>query len=103
MNNTLEKPVSYLEKDQLVSIFDRMSKKQFYVRKWEKIGRGNTSISSMDGTSFDRSYVSFLYEDDWYSISVDDSDGIQINKIKKQDVEKHGPLLWLNDGTKSNW
>ena len=103
MKESPEKTVTYFEKTALVSVFDKVSKKHLFLRNWEKMGRGNTAISAMDGTNLEQSYVVFSSENSWYCVKVDDASGITFKKIKEEDKEKQGPLLWLSNDTKSNW
>jgi len=103
MKESPEKSVTYLEKQNMVAVFDRVYKKRLFLRNWEKMGRGNTAISMMDGTSLDQSYVVFSSKNSWYYVKVDDASGITFKKIKEENKEKQGPLFWLSNDTKSNW
>jgi hypothetical protein len=103
MVKTVKNPVFFSEKEKSVSVYDRMSRRELVITKWDKIGRGNTSVSSQDGETTTQAYVSFLYEDGWYAVTVDDINGISINKIKENEILNNGPLIWLENGENNNW
>jgi hypothetical protein len=99
----LIQPISFSKEEKIISIFDRMSKKEIAITRWDRVGRGNTSVTSTDGASVVRSYLSLLYRGDWFSVTVDDITGIEVKRINEDEIEEIGPLIWLKDAENSNW
>jgi hypothetical protein len=103
MSATANKAIIYDENQHIITLRDFLAKQTLSIARWDKIGKGNTAIKSMEGSKIVRSYLVFLFQDQWYSLTVDTINGIQLEEIKEEDIEKNGPLLWLNNDTKSNW
>jgi hypothetical protein len=103
MVNTGKAAICFSEEEKSISVYDRVSRRELVITKWDKIGRGNTSVSSQDGDTTTQAYISFLFEDEWYSVTVDDINGISMNKITTDEILDKGPLIWLKDGENNNW
>jgi hypothetical protein len=102
MEQAQKKAVSYSAKENAVIVYDDLTGKELYITKWSKIGRGNTSISTMDNCTIDQAYVVFLHDTQWYHVTVNAATGVFFEKIDESSVDKY-PLIWLDNGKNSNW
>ena len=102
MEQAQKKSVRYSAKENVVIVYDELTGKKLYITKWSKIGRGNTSISTMDNCTIDQAYVVFLCNTQWYRVTVSEVKGIFFEKIDESSVDKY-PLIWLDNGKNSNW
>lgn len=103
MRGALKSPVRYSNEEKIFYICDRMSGKEIAITKWDKIGKGNTSIASSDGTSLTLTYLYIEYNSIWRQILISDEKGISISRINKKEVGNQGPVIWFKHAESNNW